>query len=79
MGNPNPPRNPPTGFFELETVPRFGDSVASLRRVGEVERSLVCTLVLVLARWTRLRESERQRIVEAIVVVVEQKRFMARR
>lgn len=59
------------GFFGLETVPRLGNGVASLRRMDEVERSLVCALVLVLARWTRLPESERQRIVDAIVVVGE--------
>lgn len=77
MRNANPPRNPPTGFFGLETVPRFGDGVASLRRMEVVERSLGCVLV----RWTRLRESERQPIVVAIVVVVcrEQRSFVARR
>ena len=54
------------GFFELETVPRLGEDAASLRRIGEVERSLV--RVVVLVRWTRFRDSERQRIDEAIVV-----------
>ena len=59
MRNPNPPRNPPMGFFGLESGPRLGDGVASLRRMGEVESSLAAVL-----RWTRFRASE------AIVVVV---------
>ena len=69
MRNPNPPRNPPTGFFGVETVPRLGAEGASLRRRGEVARCRVGVVVVVVrARWTRVRDSERQRIVEAIVV-----------
>lgn len=52
------------GFFALETVPRLGEDGASLRRMGEVERCLLCVVV----RWTRFRESERERTVEVIVV-----------